>query len=138
MIDAKYNSYPWFQRLVLQPTALTFGYRTQERVLLGTLFYDHCNPSTPEKKQKPTEWCLPGDWCVLAEKSPRVSLKHCKFQHYVRPRTPHLKTVLITVIMWTHLLEILAARLRARHILFQKSHCASSNRGSAGSYGPGQ
>ena len=72
------------------------------------------------------------------KKLPRASLKQCKIQHYALPWTTHLKTLLFIPIMWTHLLENLAARLRALHILFQKHHYASSDGGSAGSYGPGQ
>ena len=70
MLDATDDSCPWFQRLVSQPTALTFGSRTQARDLFGTLCRDHSSPSIPEKKKtEATQWCLPEDWCVRFRKN---------------------------------------------------------------------
>ena len=102
---------------------MTFGSRTQERVLFDTLFYNHYNPSIPEKKNRnPLRGVSQATGASLSQKKrvPRASPSQCKIQHYALPWTTHLKSFLLIPILWSHVLENLAARLRALHILFQK------------------
>ena len=116
------------QRCSTRKTTPVHGFKGSSRSLdirlpnSGTRFVRHTF-SRPfavrqlPKKTETAEWCLPGDWCLrFGKNATRVA-----GPLEISALRASMKTFLFIPIMWTHLLENLAARLRAVHIIFQKS-----------------